>query len=401
MKRLISFAWLFCAFTSLAWCNGISLDEEKCLEKGNGLFAMELYDEIGTQPGNIVVSPFNISKAIAMIYAGARGQTEKEIADALHFDIGPRKINHVFEQLATKLSSNTEDVYDLYLADSLWVQRNFAILPNFLFAFGQEKANLVHVADFVRKPEIMREAINTWVEQNTHHKIKDLLASGTIDGTTRLVLVSAMYLKAQWEHKFSSENTKEDVFYRNGHEHISKEMMTQTTRFPIFLGEDVSVLELPYRADDVELSMFVILPRDIDGLLSLENRLNETTFRDWISNVEMNKVSVTLPKFDITYSRQLNNDLQKMGMKTAFNADADFSAVTGNKDLFLSLVIHKATITVDEDGTEAAAATAGVMNMLSVYDPDEPVIFCANHPFLYAVVEKTTGTVLFMGRLTE
>jgi serpin B len=350
--------------------------EEEDSEKidGNHYFAVSLYSEIKGESGNIAVSPFNISRVMSMLYMGSAGATAQEISEAMFFS--GRAVDFTVPQ-------------SVYMADSMWVQQGLPILPSYSELFDEET---VYSANFLSEPDNAREEINLWVEDNTEGKINKLFKSGDISSSTRLVLASAIYFKADWLHKFNSTYSHEELFYPAQNNKI---MMYQEANFPIYIGEDFDLLEMPYRDDDI--SMFVLLYHDLDA----EPQISPSNIREWIENMESRQVAVTLPKFDIVNNRSLNDTLKGLGVERAFTTQADFSPITGSRDLFLNTVVHKAAITVDEDGTEAAAATGAVMNLTASFQHEPPIAFHANHSFIYFIMDKQTENILFLGRIEE
>ena len=340
-------------------------------------FDINLYNQICKDNGNIVVSPFNISRAMLMLYAGSAGKTAQEISDVMFFP-----------KYSDELVPSADN---FYIANSLWIQEGFPLLPSYLQIFDDDD---VQMTNFWVNPDRSREEINSWVEEKTLGKIENLFSEGTITSDARLVLASAIYFKGQWEHQFNPKNTYEGTFYVDGDDPITKTMMHQENDFSIFVDSDFYFLELPYDNDNV--SMFILLPREIDGLDDIEFNISE-----WIASMERKKVSVTLPKFDIVDSRSLDDTLQEMGITLAFSPNADFSNITGQRDLFLSTIVHQAAVTVDEKGTEAAAATGAVMNLTAVLTPEPEIQFCVDHPFIYMIMDKTTQSLLFFGRLSK
>ena len=366
--------------------------------QGNNAFALALYAKLQDEnKGNVFLSPYSISTALAMTCAGARGDTAAEMAKTLHFTVPQEELPSAFAALAAKLHGNVKkEGYQLRIANRLWGQTGDHFLPTFLQVtrddFGAELAQV----DFAGNAEAARRTINTWVEKETEQKIKDLIGRGVLNSATALVLTNAIYFKGDWQMKFEARATQDAPFLLASQERVNTPMMRQTAMFAYGVVGDVQVLELPYVGRNV--SMFVVLPNGVDGLSKLEKRLSVESPKTWTSGLKMQMVEVLLPKFKVTSGFQLEKVLGSMGMPQAFSRNADFSGMTGKRELFISAVIHKAFVDVKEWGTEAAAATAVVMTRAAAPGP-HPVVFRADHPFLFLIRDNRTGSILFLGRL--
>ncbi|MBT7461130.1 MAG: serpin family protein, partial [Waddliaceae bacterium] len=262
----------------------------------------------------------------------------------------------------------------------------------------------VDTLDFIRNKKYAVATINGWVAENTNDKILDILTEQDVSDSTRLVLVNALYFKGSWQHPFRAENTIEDPFYVSTEVTTMAEMMNQTTKIPYHKGEGYSVVALPYQEESSEIpgyAMVIIVPDDYNGITAVEENLDiETVMNDYAS-LEPTKVQLSMPKFSMRKKVLLNEVLQQMGMVTPFTGDADFSDINGFGDLSISKVIHETFIDVDEEGTEAAAATAVTMNLTSVYSPEPAVVVRADHPFMAFIVDQATGSILFMGKVVN
>ena len=363
--------------------------------QGNNAFALALYAKLRAEDqGNLFLSPYSISTALAMTYAGAKGKTAAEMAEVLHFTVPQEQLHPAFAALAAKLHGDIKkEGYQLRIANRLWGQAGYHFLPTFLQVtrdhYGAELAQV----DFAQDTEAARHTINAWVEEKTEEKIKDLLAQGVLDSGTTLVLTNAIYFKGDWQRKFEAKATKDAPFLLTPQEKVTVPMMRQRGKFAYGVVGKVQVLELPYVGKD--LSMFVLLPKEVDGLADLEKSLSVETLNTWTSGLREQTVEVLLPKFKMTSGFRLEKTLGSMGMPLAFSGEADFSGMTGQRGLFISAVIHKAFIDVNEEGTEAAAATAVVMRAPAPPNP----IFRADHPFLFLIRDNRTGSILFLGRV--
>jgi serpin B len=382
---------------------GMCFSEEsdmQILVDGNTAFAIDLYQKIRETKGNHFFSPYSISTALAMTYGGARAETETQMATVLHFNLGQKKLHSTFSELQNHFKqTQQEGEFRLNIANALWVEKSYELLSEFL-ELNQKyyEANLFGV-NFINDPEGSRFKINDWVEKKTEEKIKDLLGKGIIDTLTRLVLTNTIYFKAEWTRKFDAKKTNEKDFWMTEEAKTKVQMMTQKSFFGYSENNDLQVLEMPYKGSN--LSMIVLLPRTIDGLSELESKLSSQSLKEWTSNLSIKHIEVFIPKFTSTRSFNLNSTLLSLGMVDAFSDSADFSGMEPKKELKISDVVHKAFIDVDEEGTEAAAASAVVMGIKSAPLPEDLPRFIADHPFLYLIRERITGTIVFMGRFTE
>ncbi len=366
--------------------------------RGNSAFCFDLYQQLRGREGNLFFSPYSISTALAMTYGGARGETEAEMAAVLHLSGEQDAVHGAFSHLQTQLNAvQDKGNVQLSIANSLWAQNNYSFLDTFLDLTKSRYGAGVRFVDFVGNTEAARVEINTWVEEQTKEKIKDLIKQGMLEPSTVLVLCNAIYFKGDWLNQFKKERTRDADFFVTSEKSIQVPMMNEsiTVKFRRFDG--FSAIELPYAGND--LSMVVFLPEQKDGLKAFEERLNlesVTAWLDELSNTIPSEVSVSLPRFKTTSEFELSSILAEMGMSHAFT-DADFSGMTGQKDLFISKVVHKAFVDVNEEGTEAAAATAVIMDKAF----HQPLAFRADHPFVFLIRENKTGSILFAGRIED
>lgn len=404
MKTLLLFT--FCVLTILAVpvCASSSSPETpgtvetQNLVDGNITFALDLYNRLREQEGNLFFSPYSISTALAMTYAGARGVTAKQMAEVLSFSENQEQLHAAFAHLQAQLNAEQEkgDV-QLNIANALWPEKEYSFLRNFLDVTNKHyKASLISV-DFKNTPEQARIQINEWVEQKTNNKIQDLIKPGILNELTRLVLTNAIYFNGNWDNQFKESATQNGRFWIAPDKAIMAPLMTQTGHFAYWENESMQVLELPYVGNN--LSMIILLPRKIDGLSAIETALTVDNLTHWAQlPTRKRKLRVTLPKCRITSEFDLKQTLSDMGMPDAFIQNiADFSGMTGTKELFISAVVHKAFVDVNEKGTEAAAATGVVMQLQSFSDP--PPEFRADHPFLFLIRHNPSGSILFLGRV--
>ena len=382
----------------------ISGAEEKTIPTdivaGNNAFAIELYQKLKSAQDNLFFSPFSISTAMAMTYAGACANTEKQMSAAMHFDLDQKKFHAEFGEIQSHLNKYEKkgDV-KLEVANSLWLQKEYTFLPAFLEETKKYDPGLNYV-NFISETEKTRIAINTWVEKKTNDKIKDLISPGTLDAMTRLVLANAIYFKGKWASPFDSSATKNMPFYGPSSGGVNVPMMRKSDHELGYMeNRDIQCLEMPYAGND--LSMFVILPKKRNGLNELEKIFTEANLAAWSKCIHKEKVVVFFPRFKSLKSFLLTQELSSMGMHDAFSRAADFSGMTGTKDLSISDVIHKAFIEINEEGTEAAAATAVVMKLLSAREESLPPTFRADHPFIFLIRDNQSGAILFMGRIMD
>jgi serpin B len=367
--------------------------------EGNTDFALDLYRELKETSGNLFFSPYSISTALAMTYAGARENTAKQMADVLHFPSGQKEVHPAFSRLETLLNE-VQDRGDIQLniANSLWPQEGYPFLEEYLALVKKYYGVVITPLDYKGDAEKARIIINQWVEEKTKDKIKNLLQPGILDAVTRLVLVNAIYFKGNWASQFDEKRTKADTFYLMAGRTMQTPLMAQKQEFAYGEEEFLQVLELPYVGKS--LSMIVLLPKEKDGLPALEKRLTAANLRMWTSMPRKQEVQVFLPRFKMTSQFSLGKTLGAMGMRDAFNPDkANFSGMDGRLNwLYIGAVIHKAFVDVNEQGTEAAAATAVVMKIrMALQQP----IFRADHPFIFLIRENSTGSILFLGRVMD
>ena len=377
------------------------------LAAGNSRFALKLYRQLQKQEGNLFLSPYSISTALAMTYAGARGQTATEMAGVLDFNLSPDRLHTAFSGLGSNLQGvGGKDGVELAIANALWPHHDYPFRKDYLDLIAASYDSASQGLDY-GKPEAARGTINSWVEKQTREKIKDLIPEGVIDSLTRMVLTNAIYFKGSWASAFKEKSTREMPFKVTPQKAVKTPMMFQKGKFGYYQDADVQVLEMPYKGEKV--SMFVLLPNQGGTgvrrpatppakkrtLADLEKMLTPAKLSGWLGKVRPTKVDTWLPKFKMTSEFSLADKLQALGMKKAFS-DADFSGMDGSRRLYLSAVLHKAFVEVNEEGTEAAAATAAVFGLRSAR-PMGPR-FRADHPFLYLIRDKESGSILFLGR---
>ncbi len=376
-------------------------EDKAAVSHDSNQFALDLYGKLDKKD-NLFFSPASISTALAMTYAGARGQTAEQMAKVLHFQLEAKRLHPAFAALLWEMQGEgKEHGCRLHIANALWGHKDTHFLPEFLQQTKDNYGASLQKVDFA-KPDEARRDINTWVAQQTADKIKDLLHPGDVSPETRLVLTNAIYFKGEWVHVFKAEATHEQPFHITPTKDVSVPMMHQTSMFRYFTDDKKSfqILEMPYK--DSELSMVVLLPAQVDGLAQLEKNLDAESLTKWLQKMESKKVALTLPKFTMRCRLPLADKLQVMGMTTAFRAgEADFTGMTHDTPpLYLSTVIHEAWVDVNEKGTEAAAATA-VGVRAAAAPVAQPIIFQADHPFLFLIRDRRSGSILFLGRMSN
>jgi serpin B len=371
--------------------------------EANTAFALDLYGQLNTQEGNLFFSPFSVSTALAMTYGGARGETQKQMADTLHFDMPADSIHNNFATLLADLNNDQSNgAIQLAAADSLWPQEGATFLPDFLKLCGQDYGATITPVDFVGNSEAARKTINNWVESKTQWKIMDIIGPNLLVTSNQLVLVNAIYFKANWDtdHKFNTNFTQVATFHVSSEKTVLAPLMEQTTGFGIKDLPGLQVLEIPYAGGS--LSMIVLLPRKVEGLKDLEAGLTPANIKIWTQDLESKEVHLTLPKFKMASSFRLADPLKALGMGDAFDPNkADFSGMNGKTNFYIGAVLHKAFVDVDEEGTEAAAATAVVMEEAAAAEMEPPDEFRADHPFIFFIRENRTGSILFLGRIVN
>ena len=364
----------------------------------NNKFTFDLYSELDkSEGGNIFYSPYSISAALAMTYEGARGQTANEIKSVFHFPESST-LRPKFAAIYNGINKGTKD-YELRTGNALWVQQDYPLLQDYTSRvesfYGGKAANL----DFVGETEKSRQTINSFIEEQTNDKIKDLIPSGVLNSLTRLVLTNAIYFKGTWEWEFDKSDTREQDFKITPTNVVKTPMMymkPDKAAFNYADTEDLQILELPYKGE--KISMLILLPTE--NLDAIEPSLTIEKLEEWKSKMQETKLdAIYMPKFEFDTKYFMSDTLSNLGMPTAFTwPGADFSGMDGTNNLYISSVIHQAFVKVDEKGTEAAAATA-VVGTFGTAMPRN--IFRADHPFIFLIQEKGTGNILFLGKVVD
>jgi serpin B len=404
-RRLIAYITIIITcLTGIAAAPAVDRDQpspDKKQAKGNNVFALNMYQQLRAAEGNLFFSPYSIRTALAMTYAGAKGRTAEQMETALNFTQRGIELHKGFAESIRTLNAGGGDDYDINIANSLWGDTTCKFLPPFREVIQSSYNSGLKKVDFINSAESARIKINTWVEEQTRERIKDLIPPGGVNNNTRLALVNAVYFKGFWSEQFNKELTRNEPFKHADGKTTQTALMrfTKASDLPFFAGDGIKIVELDYRGNNI--SMVILLPDAADGLADLEARLNEFQLNRWLESLQKQKVIVHLPRFSMNWgAKNIVPDLRALGMRDAFVSKvANFSGIDGSRNLLISSVFHKSFVEVNEEGTEAAAATGVMVGVTSM--PLPPEVFRADHPFLFLIREKTTGTILFMGRLSE
>jgi len=383
-----------------------SVADVAAVAAGNNAFAAAAYALLAAQEqGNLVYSPASIRLALAMTYAGAKGQTAAEMAEVLRFDLQGEALHAAFNALDQALASRNrveptlddgvERKVQLSIANALWGQQGFTFVPEFLDILAADYGAGMRIVDFVEATEAARRAINDWVAGETNDRITDLIPEGVLSEMTRLVLTNAVYLDATWSSIFEKDATYDAPFFLLDGSEVTVPTMHQQSFFPYAAGDGWQAVELPYVGE--ELAMLFLVP-DAGRFAAVEGMLAGGLLDEVVGGLEGAEVSLALPKFEFRFKSSVADLLKALGMPTAFDPDAaDFSGMSAEAALFISDVIHEAFIKVDEEGTEAAAATAVIMDLTAA--PGEIIPLAVDRPFLFSLYDRETGEILFLGRV--
>jgi serpin B len=395
MKSILSFAAFLLPIM-------INANNPQGVVEGNNKFAFKLFHQaqFGTT-GNQFYSPFSISTALAMVYAGAKNETALQMSQTLNFQPSD-KFHSDYKHLLDKLHDGADGKIKLNIANGLWAQSDFKFLDSYLNLVGQNYRSTLHTVNFteaVARDKACNE-INAWVAKNTNDKIRNILSRDDLNPLTRLVLVNAIYFYGDWAKPFKIEATKPGEFSMVNGTSTIVPFMNQHGRYNYYEDSSIQAIEIPYK--DNRASMVIFLPHATNGITALGKSLDYKYYQDIIEALQFTEVGMSIPKFKMDLQLELGSTLSRMGMPLAFSREgADFSGMTGQRDLFISKVIHQAFINVDEKGTEAAAATVVTMELMSAPQHVEPKIFKADHPFVFLIKDNTTGSILFMGTVMK
>jgi len=372
------------------------------LSEGNLAFAMNLYQELRSEPGNLFYSPHSISSALAMTYAGARSDTETQMAQALQYRLPQDRLHAAFNALDQALVSRGQGAegkdnkpFRLRVANALFAQEGYTLQDSFLDTLARNYGAGVSLFDFTNRSEEARQAINAWVEDATEGRIDELLAQGVLTPATRLVLTNAVYFNASWQSPFESSATKDEPFNAPSGQ-VTARMMHANQELLYASGEGYQAVALPY--DGGELDMVVVMP-GAERFDSFESALDGPTLSTILSDLSSAQVQLSLPKFETRFETSLVKPLKALGMSDAFSGAADLSGIDGSQDLYVQDVVHEAFVKVDEAGTEAAAATAVIVGRTSL--PPEQVTLTVDRPFIFLIRDRATDAIVFAGRIVD
>ncbi|MBS3806247.1 MAG: serpin family protein [Bacteroidales bacterium] len=368
--------------------------DKKDVARSNNAFAFSLYKQLKSTDENLFFSPYSISSALAMTYTGAKGVTRQQMSEVFGFYSSNLAHARGYQSLQEYLDSLNQDDLKLHMANALWCQKDYDFQQDFLDINRGHFTAAIRQVNFKRRYQQVREQINQWVEKQTNQKIKDLIDQGVLDRMTRLVLVNAIYFNGKWEYPFSKEKTRENVFYPTPDQKVKVSFMNQSVRLPYHEGEFYKAVEIPYSKGS--LSMLILLPNRHEDMPKLESKMERSFYESLTDSIHKEEVGLSIPRFKLEAKYQLNDPLRQMGMKSAFNGNADFSGMTGDKDLYISDIVHQSYVEVHEKGTEAAAATGVVMRKTAIVKSHS---FIADHPFLFMIRDQQTHAILFMGKL--
>jgi serpin B len=379
----------------------VSQTDSASLAEGNNSFAFNMYQTLKNQDGNLFFSPYSISEALAMTFGGARGDTEKQMAATLRFILAQDRLHPAFNGLDQQLASRGQGAqgadgkgFRLNIANAIWGQQGFKFNSEYLDLLAQNYGAGMRLVDYINNTEQSRQTINNWVSDRTEGKILNLLPQGSLNTLTRLVLTNAIYFNAAWKLQFEKTATKDGQFTLNTGNKITVPMMHLAKSFKYAESNSYQALELPY--DGNQLAMVILLPR-AEQFKSFESGLNSPQMQSIIQSLKQSEVRLTMPRFKVESEISLKKSLSELGMPVAFTEQADFSGMNGKKDLFVSDVVHKAFVSVDEAGTEAAAATGVIVGTTSM--PIQVYEVILDHPFIFLIRDIPTNTTLFIGRV--
>ena len=393
----------------------VSAEDQRALAQGSRAFALDLYHALGKPSGNFFFSPYSITLALSMTYAGARGETASQMADVMHFQLPADRLHPALNALDQELASRKDlensqpgggkgsdgKGFRLNLVNDIWGQQGFSFLPAFLDLLAQNYGAGLRLIDFQANPEDARQQINQYITDQTEKRIQNLLPPGSIDEATRLVLTNAIYFNAAWFYPFDTELTKPQAFTRLDGSSVDVPMMRVpgAKRFNYRQGDGFQAIELPY--ENTDLSMLIIVP-DEGRFADFETSFSAVQLATLMDEMQSTEVVLKMPSFSFDSDFDLADNLQAMGMSDAFNPGAaDFSGMDGARDIYIGAVVHKAFVKVDEAGTEAAAASAVAMRASAMPNQQPPVELTIDRPFIFLIVDAPTQSILFMGRVTD
>ena len=378
--------------------------DAKALVEGGNRFAIDLYKKLAAEPGNVVCSPYSVSAALAMTYAGARGETATEMAKVLHLAGLAERVHPAHADLAWRLKGDpAKGQPEFNVANALWGQRGLDFRPEFLTLTRSHYGAGLREVDYVADTEAARRTINGWVGDQTKGKIPELIPPNILTRATRLTLTNAIYFKGAWRNEFDPKLTADDKFHPTPLESVPVRMMNRRGSMSLHEGDGVQVLRLPYRGE--AKSLLLVVPGEATNLTAIEGKLTADQVQRWRAGLHEANVKLQLPKLKAMQKSKLADTLKAMGMPLAFiNGQADFSGMTDQERLYIRAVIHEAVVEVDEEGTVATAATAVVVTVATVSAPPPPrrtITVRADRPYLFLLVDDVTQAILFVGRVNS
>ncbi len=386
---IIFFVLLFVNNKLVADANNI----DTSFVNNNNKFAFDIFSHADNNDKNSVLSPYSISTAFVMAYAGAEKQTKKQISDVFYFDMNEKKALKNFKNLDIEIESSNNKI-DIFTANALWIDVNWHFRNEYLQSCKVFNNAETYSVNLKNKKECSNK-INEWVSKKTKNKITEIITPDDLQ-LARLVITNAIYFNVLWQNNFDEKQTKNAKFYLTNDKSIDVKMMGNNEKLNYYEDNKVQIVEIPYNGKSI--SMLIILPKSSMDISSDKKLFNITNYNKWNKNISEKKVQIYLPKFKIASSFDLNNTLIDMGMPLAFSKEADFSKITGTNDLRIDKVKHKCFVEVDEKGTEAAATTAIVMVEKCAA---RNIIFKANHAFVFIIKDNNTNSILFIGKVVN
>jgi len=385
----------------------VAAGELATLVQGNQEFAIALNRELGGQAGNMLFSPLSIRIAFALVYAGARGETDQQMTETLRYLLTQERLHPTYNALDLELATRNlprdpegADPVEWHLANAFWGKVGYPFLASYLDLLAVNYGSGIKALDYAGDPDGSRQIINSWVEDQTRNRIVDLLPPGSITPATAAVLTNAVYFKAPWEHPFDEALTQDDTFHLLDGGTVTVPMMLRDAELDYTAGGDYQAVEIPFRkaaSEPAGLAMVFLLP-SAGQFLDFESRLDADLLTGILAQLTPAGVHLVLPKFQYEFACRLKTVLFALGMELPFSAGADFTGILARGGLFIDEAYHKAFIAVDEKGAEAAAATAVVMNETGI--PAGPE-FKADRPFLFLIRDQVTGAILFLGKVVN
>lgn len=384
--------------------NSIDMKHIAAVVAGNNRFAINLYAQLKNTEDNVFFSPYSISTALAMVYEGARAKTANELESVFNFPSDNKQRRNAFKAIQNQLN-NMGDGNRLSIANALWVQNNYKLLPSYISSVQNFYASKVQKLDFVKNTANAEKSINQWVANKTNNRITDIIGQGTLPVDTQVLLTNAIYFKGNWADSFEARLTESQDFYLNTSIKIKALLMHKLDDFSYMETDNMQLLEIPYKGN--KISMWVILPKESKNMPAIEKSLSIEKLKEWRDKLEYKEVNAFIPKFKFrTNYNAMDETLQQMGVHAAFSPEADFSGITpiSKRRLAIDKIIHQTFIEVNEKTTEAAAATVVVMAdkaaMIPI-EPPVPILFRADHPFIFIIQDIEKGSILFLGKVND